>query len=121
MTALTSATEPSDAGYFSHLDREAAKEEAQEEFIKKFANTLAKPWHFLNRIPEDRCYEIFDDALQAIYDDQKKAAVFNRTLLSVWVDPNSPLARRKISAMIAEEINQIAEKEFEKNPSLFDG
>jgi hypothetical protein len=36
MTALTSATEPSDAGYFSHLDREAAKEEAQEEFIKKF-------------------------------------------------------------------------------------
>ena len=115
MTALTDAAEPSDAGYFSHLDREAAKEEAQEEFIKKFANTLAKPWHFLNRIPEDRCYEIFDEALQAIYDDEKKAMVFNQALLSVWVDPNSPLARRKISEMITEEIHPIAEQEFEKN------
>jgi len=119
MTALAYATEPSDAGYFARLDREAAKEEAQEDFIRQFASTLAKPWHFLNRIPEDRCYEIFDDALQAIYDDQKKAAVFNKTLLSVWVDPNSAMASQKISAMIAEEINQIAEKEFEKNPSLF--
>ena len=118
MTALTSATEPSDAGYFARLDREAAKEEAREDFIRQFASTLAKPWHFLNRLPEDRCYEIFDDALQAIYDNQKKATVFNQTLLSVWVDPNSAMASRKISAMIAEEINQIAEKEFEKNPSL---
>ncbi|GEM_PF-4263878 len=119
MTALAYATEPSDAWYFAQLDREEAKEEAKEEFIKKFANTIAEPWHFLNRIPEDRCYEIFDDALQAIYDDQKKARVFNQTLLSVWVDPNSAMASRNISAMIAEEINQIAEKEFEKNPSLF--
>ena len=119
MTALTSVTEPSDAGYFARLDREEAKEDAQEEFIRKFANTIAQPWHFLNRIPEDRCYEIFDEALQAIYDDQKKAAVFNQALLSVWVDPHTPLARQKISEMIEAEINQIAEREFEKNPSLF--
>ena len=121
MTALTSATEPSDAGYFARLDREAAKEEAREDFIRQFASTLAKPWHFLNRIPEDRCYEIFDEALQAIYDDRKKATVFNQALLSVWVDPNSPIASRKISEMIEVEINQIAEREFEKNPSLFGG
>ena len=119
MTALTSATEPSDAGYFARLDREAAKEEAREDFIRQFASTLAKPWHFLNRIPEDRCYEIFDEALQAIYDNRKKAAVFNQALLSVWVDPHTPLARQKISEMIEAEINQIAEQEFEKNPSLF--
>ena len=62
MTALTSATEPSDAGYFARLDREAAKEEAQEEFIKKFANTLAEPWPFLNRLPANRCVEMFDEA-----------------------------------------------------------
>ena len=119
MTALTSATEPSDAGYFARLDREAAKEEAREDFIRQFASTLAKPWHFLNRIPEDRCYEIFDEALQAIYGNEKKAAVFNQALLSVWVDPHTPLARQKISEMIEAEIHQIAEREFEKNPSLF--
>ena len=121
MTTLAYATEPSDAGYVAQLDREEAKEEAKEEFIRQFANTLAKPWHFLNRIPENRCAEIFDEALQAVYDDEKKATVFNQTLLSVWVDPDAPLARQKISAMIEEQINQIAEKEFEKNPSLFDG
>ena len=121
MTALTSVTEPSDAGYFARLDREAAKEEAQEDFIRQFASTLAKPWHFLNRIPEDRCDEIFDHALPAIYDDRKKATVFNQALLSVWVDPNSTMASRNISEMIEAEINQIAEKEFEKNPSLFSG
>ena len=76
MTALTSATEPSDAGYFARLDREAAKEEAREDFIRQFASTLAKPWHFLNRLPEDRCYEIFDEALQAIYDDREKGDGF---------------------------------------------
>jgi hypothetical protein len=62
MTALTDATEPSDAGYFAQLDREEAKEEAQDELMRYFANTLAPPWHFLNRIPEDRCSEIFDEA-----------------------------------------------------------
>ena len=119
MTTFTSATEPSDAGYFAQLDREEAKEEAREDFIRQFASTLAKPWHFLNRIPEDRCYAIFDEALPAIYDNRKKAAVFNQALLSVWVDPHTPLARQKISAMIEEQINPIAEQEFEKNPSLF--
>jgi len=62
MTALTDAAEPSDAGYFAQLDREEAKEEAQEELMRHFANTLAQPWHFLNRIPEDRCSELFDEA-----------------------------------------------------------
>ena len=119
MTALTSATEPSDAGYFARLDREAAKEEAREEFIRQFASALAKPWHFLNRLPEDRCYAIFDEALQAIYDNQKKATVFNQALLAVWVDPHASLARQNISEMIEAEIHQIAEREFEKNPSLF--
>lgn len=42
-------------------------------------------------------------------------------LLSVWVDPHATVARQKISAMIEEAINPITEREFEKNPSLFDG
>ena len=50
---------------------------------------------------------------------EKKATVFNQALLSVWVDPHSTIARQKISEMIEAEINQIAEREFEKNPSLF--
>lgn len=121
MTTLTDAIEPSDAGYFAQRDREHAQEEAQEEFIRKLANTLAKPRPFLNRIPEDRCAEIFDEALPAIYDNRKKAEVFNQALLSVWVDSNTSLAHRKIRAMIEENINLIAKKEFEKNPRLFDG
>ena len=72
MTTLADATEPRDAGYVAQLDREEAQQEAQEKFIRQFANTLAKPWSFLNRIPEDRCDAMFDEALPAIDDDQKK-------------------------------------------------
>ena len=120
MTTFTDAIEPSDAGYFAQLDREHAQEEAQEEFIRPLANTLDKPRPFLNRIPVNRCAEIFDEALQAIYSDENKATVFNQALLSVWVDSNTALALQKIRAMIEEHIHLIAKKEFEKNPRLFD-
>ena len=121
MTTLADATEPRDAGYVAQLDREEAQQEAQEKFIRQFANTLAKPWPFLNRIPEDRCDAMFDEALPAIDDDEKKATAFNQKRLSVGVDPHTPLARQKISAMIEEQLNSIAEKAFEKNPRWFSG
>ena len=115
MTTFTDAIEPSDAGYFAQLDREHAQEEAQEEFIRPLANTLDKPRPFLNRIPVNRCAEIFDEALQAIYSDENKATVFNQALLSVWVDSNTALAHQKIRAMIEENINLIAKKEFDRS------
>ena len=84
------------------------------------ANALAKPRPSLNHISLNWCAEIFDEALQAIYSDENKATVFNQALLSVWVDSNTALAHQKIRAMIEENINLIAKKEFEKNPRLFD-
>lgn len=89
MTALISITEPRDAGYFTPIDREAAKEEVHEELLRRFASTLAKPWPLLNRLHENRCCAIFNHAVPAIDGDEKKATVFNTTLLSGWVDPNS--------------------------------
>ena len=38
-----------------------------------------------------------------------------------WVDPNSTMVHRNISAMIEAELNTIAEKAFEKNPSPLSG
>lgn len=120
MTTLAYAIQPSDAWYFAELDREHAEEGAKEDFVSKFKDNIARPWFFLNRINEEHAFKVFDSALQAIYESDQKSTAFNRTLLSLWANPYSDEYSKQISNMIGEEIKQIAEKEFEKNPSLFD-
>ena len=120
MTALSYAIEPGDAWYFNQLDREQAADEAKEHFVNQFKDQIAQPSFLLNRIGEERAYDTFDNALQAIYDDAQKGTAFHRALHSLWVHPGNDDYSKAVSQMIQAELNRIAEKEFEKNPGLFD-